>query len=167
MNTAIDRVLQSSLGVAPGYRHVAKQVRSGDPIELSRAILKWYEVHPPDRPVPREIAELARKAFVGGTVQVQGLGFVVLHRSGDSFYFLIANTWRNENELWETVFFKDGDAMTEFAEFPRRFPHLPTYCVWELVPVSHEQQAWVRFLLSDRDAPAAKRWLGEVYQGIA
>jgi len=24
--------------------------------------------------------------------------------------------------------------------------HKPTLCVWELVPVWHEQQAWVRFL---------------------
>ena len=37
------------------------------------------------------------------------LGFVVLHRCGESFYFLLVCTWRNENELWETVWAKDGD----------------------------------------------------------
>lgn len=167
MNTAIDRVLESGIGVASSYRHASKHVRPGAPLETPRALLKWYEVHPLDRPVPRDVADLARKVFERGTVRAEGLGFVVLHRCGDSFYFLITNTWRNENELWETVFFKDGDAMSEFAEFPRHLPHVPTFCVWELVPVWHEQQSWVRFLLSSRDADAANHWLHDVYQGTA
>jgi hypothetical protein len=61
----------------------------------------------------------------------------VLHRCGASFYFLIASTWRNENELWETVWYR------------------------------REQQAWVRFLQSERDAEAADRWLHDVYRGPA
>lgn len=167
MNPAIDRVLESGIAVASTYRHVTKHVSAGAPLELPGAILKWYEVHSADRPVPREISALARKVFERGAVKAEGLGFVVLHRCGDSFYFLIANTWRNENEIWETVFYKDGDAMQEFAEFPRHLPHVPTYCVWELVPVWHEQQSWVRFLRSNRDSDAADRWLRDVYQGTA
>jgi hypothetical protein len=167
MNTAIDRVLGAGIGVAASYRHVPKHVTSGDPLELPGAILKWYELHPADRPVPREISTLARKVFERGAVDVHGLGFIVLHRCGDSFYFLITNTWRNENELWETVFYKDGDAMSDFAQFPRHAPHLPTYCVWELVPVWNEQQSWVRFLQTNRDADAADRWLHDVYRGAA
>jgi len=167
MNSAIDRVLSAGIGVVPTYRHIPKHVSSGAPIELPGALLKWYEVHPLDHPVPGTISDLARDAFAKGAVNVQGLGFVVLHRCGGDFYFLITNTWRNENEIWETVFYKDGDAMPEFAEFPRHLPHLPTYCVWELVPVWHEQQAWVRFLLSHRDADAADRWVKDVYRGAA
>jgi hypothetical protein len=165
--TAIARVLSAGVGVAPAYRHVPKHVSPGDPLELPAALLKWYEVHPVDRPVPREISRLAREAFDQDGLSVNGLGFVVLHRCGDSFYFLIASTWRNENELWETVWYKDGDAMAEFAEFSRQMPHLPTFCVWELVPVWSEQQAWVRFLQSERDAEAAERWLHDLYRGPA
>jgi hypothetical protein len=160
-------VLAAGVGVAPTYRHVPKHVSHGDPLELPSALLKWYEVHPVDRPVPPDISRLARQAFGHAALSVDGFGFVVLHRCGEGFYFLIANTWRNENELWETVWYKDGDAMSEFAEFPRQPPHLPTYCVWELVPVWSEQQSWVRFLLSMRDAEAADRWLRELYQGAA
>jgi hypothetical protein len=166
-SAAIARVLAAGINVAPAYRHVAKQVSPGEPLALPGALLKWYEVHPVELPVPRDVARLARKAFEDGAIKLGGLGFVVLHRCGESFYFLIANTWRNENEMWETVWYKDGDAMTAFAEFPRRLPHLPTYCVWELVPVWSEQQSWVRFLRSDRDAEAAHRWLDETYQGAA
>jgi hypothetical protein len=166
-SAAIARVLGAGVGVAPNYQHVPKHVSAGDPLELPAALLKWYEVHPLDRPVPMEISALARQAFGRGALSVSGLGFVVLHRCGNAFYFLIACTWRNENELWETVWYKDGDAMSEFAEFPRRTSHLPTFCVWEFVPVWSEQQSWVRFLLSQRDAEAAGRWLHEQYQGAA
>ena len=35
------------------------------------------------------------------------------------------------------------------------------YCVWELGPVWHEQQAWVRFLTSSRDAAAQQAYLDD------
>lgn len=164
---ALARVVAGSLGVAPAYRHAPKEVEPGEPLVLPTALLKWYEVHSAGRPVPPEIAAAARKPFTQGRLSVEGLGFVVLHRCGESFYFLIACTWRNENEIWQTVWYKDGDAMREFAPFPRPSTHLPTFCVWELVPVWSEQQSWVRFLSSARDEAAAARWLAERYQGAA
>ena len=123
-------------GVAADYVHAPKQVTAGAPLELPAARLKWYELHSPDRPVPGDIAALARVPLANGAIDAQGLGFVILHRCGESFYFLITGTWRNENELWETVWFKDGDAMQAFAEFPRRTAKLPTFCVWELAIVA-------------------------------
>ena len=65
-------------------------------------------------PVPLAIRALARRclrdARKAGTLGVEdGLGFVILHRCGDDFYFLLVSTWRNENELWETVWAKCGD----------------------------------------------------------
>jgi hypothetical protein len=82
-------------------------------------------------------------------------------------YFLIVCTWRNNNEMWQTVFYKNGEAMADFALFPRDAAHKPTLCVWELVPVQHEQQAWTRFLTSPRDEAAAGRWLADRYAGAA
>lgn len=164
---ALDRVIESSLGVDPAYRHITKQVTSEEPMELPSAVLKWYAVHPGDRPVPTETERRARQPLESGDLQVQGLGFVVLHRCGNDFYFLIVCTWRNENELWQTVWYKDGDRMDAFAPFRRELPHIPTYCVWELVPVWYEQQAWTRFLLSARDGDGARAWVADRYEGPA
>ena len=163
----VAHVLQTALGVNPAYRHASKCVTHGETVQLPNAVLKWYELFPVERPVPQEISRLARGVFEAGAVDVRGFGFVVLHRCGSDFYFLITNTWRNENELWETVWYKDGDAMADFAPFTRTFPHVPTYCVWELVPVWKEKEAWEKFLLTSRDEAAANRWLKELYEGPA
>lgn len=41
---------------------------------------------------------------VKGALSLSGdLGFAILHRCGESFYFLLVSTWGNDNELWETV----------------------------------------------------------------
>ena len=100
-------------------------------------------------------------------MELDGFGFVILHRCGESFYFLVAVTWRNENEMWETIWYKDGDTMPEFKELPRADPHKITLCVWELAPVWHERQSWVRFLVSKRDLVAADQWLNDLYRGVA
>jgi hypothetical protein len=76
-------------------------------------------------------------------------------------------TWRNCNELWETVYYKDGPAMQFFELFSREAAHKPVFCVWELVPVWHEQLAWRRFLASARDLRGARTWLSDVYAGPA
>jgi hypothetical protein len=164
---ALREVLAHSLGVAPTYRHAPKQVSYGETVAKSRCVLKWYEVSDAETPVPDDIRALARAPLENGRLDVDGFGFVVLHRCGKDFYFLVVVTWRNENELWETIWYKDGDTMREFGEFPRVGTHKVTLCVWELAPVWHERQSWVRFLLSKRDLEAAERWLSDLYSGVA
>ena len=117
--------------------------------------------------MPEEITRLARTYLNRGPIEAKGLGFVILHRCGKDFYFLIVSTWRNNNELWESVFYKDGDAMADFAPFPREAFHKPTFCVWEMAPVFYEQKAWERFLKSARDEAAAFTWLNDRYSGPA
>ena len=160
-------ILETDLGVAPGYRHTPKRVTPGEPLEPAGAVLKWYGLHADDSPVPDAIDRLARAHLTAAPLEARGLGFVILHRCGQGFYFLIVCTWRNENEIWQTVFYKDGDAMADFALFPRDGAHKPTFCVWELVPVWHEQQAWVRFLTTARDEAAAQQWLADRFAGPA
>jgi hypothetical protein len=164
---SIPSILESDSGIDAGYRHKAKRVTPGEPLEPPGAVLKWYGLHPEDLPVPDEIARLARAYLAATPLEARGLGFVILHRCGKDFYFLIVCTWRNSNEMWQTVFYKNGDAMADFALFPREGEHKPTLCVWELVPAWHEQQAWERFLLSARDEPAGQAWLGDLYAGLA
>lgn len=69
--------------------------------------------------------------------------------------------------MWETVFYKNGDAMADFALWPRDGMHKPTFCVWELAPVWHEKEAWERFLKSARDENAAQVWQRDLCSGAA
>jgi hypothetical protein len=73
----------------------------------------------------------------------------------ETIHFLIVSTWRNNNEVWEGVSYKDGEAMTDFALWPREAVCRPTYCVWEPVPLWHGQKA-ERFLKSSRDVAQRK-----------
>jgi len=160
-------IVEIDSGIEASYEHSPKVVVRGPPIEAPGATLKWYALHSAQQPVPEEITRLARARLTHTPLEARGLGFAVLHRCEKDFYFLIASTWRNSNELWQTVFYKDGDAMPVFELFPRNGPHKPTWCVWELVPVWHEQQAWLRFLASGRDSRAAQAWLKDCYVGLA
>ena len=115
-------------------------------------------------PIQPAIADLARLGLVDaarlGELRLGGsLGFVILHRCGEGFYFLLVCTWQNENELWETVWAKDGDDDPEFHPWPLEGSHRPTFCVWELGAVAHEREAWSRFLRSPRDRDARLDYL--------
>jgi hypothetical protein len=165
--THLASVLATNSGIDAGYGHAPKQVTPGNPIEPTGSVLKWYAIHSEDRPVPDDITRLARAYLVKTPLEARGLGFVLLHRCGQDFYFLIVCTWRNNNELWETVFYKDVDAMPNFALSPRDREHKGTSCVWELAPVWHEKQACVRFLNSPRDEAAGRVWLDDRFAGVA
>jgi len=165
--THLSNILERDLGIDEKYKHTPKHVTPGEPLEATGLVLKWYAIHPQHRYVPGEIAQLARAYLTSKPLEARGFGFVLLHRCGNEFYFLIVNTWRNNNELWETVFYKDGDAMSDFAPWPRDGAHKPTFCVWEMAPLFPEQKAWERFLKSSRDETAAQTWLNDCYSGEA
>jgi hypothetical protein len=159
------------LGVSSGYEHVAKVARSEPGLTLGETTLKWYDIAPDDASVPLVIRALARRNLrdgaKAGTIGDLGeLGFVVLHRCGEDFYFLLVSTWRNDNELWETVWAKTGEEDASFHPWPADTEHRPTYCVWELGAVAHERLAWTRYLDSARDAAAQRTYLCDVYAGI-
>jgi hypothetical protein len=148
-----------------GYVHKSKQVRPRPVLAAAGRQLKWYDIAVAE--VPERIHQMARVCLereLGGLDQLGPLGFVVLHRCGEDFYFLIACSWRGNNEIWETVFAKDADD-ADFRDFPRPGPHIPTFCVWEMGAVAHESLAWSRFLRSGRDSAAVTAWLVDQYEG--
>jgi len=150
--------------------HRRKHAKPGPVLALPGASLKWYEIAPPEAPVPAEISALARdflrREVERGAMKVESeQGFVLLHRCGQDFYFLLPCTWRNGNELWETVYAKDGAASPDFANLRLDGPHRPTFCVWELGVVWREQQAWDSYLLSSGDAEARAAYLRACYEG--
>ena len=155
---------------AADYVHRDKFAEPGDPIRLPSAVLKWYDLARPETPVAPEVRSLAR-AFLERECMDKapeiagGLGFAVLHRCGGDFYFLLVSTWRNENELWESVYAKESAMQPEFRSFTFAGSHRGTYCVWELGVAWHEQQAWKRYLLSARDDGAKQAYLADLYRG--
>ncbi len=159
--------------VAPDYEHYDKFIEPDDNIELNGASLKWYNLAAGETPIPTGIRLLARSSLekeitaAGHLKELSGLGFVILHRCGGDFYFLLVSTWRNENELWESVYAKNGVEQSGFGQFTFQGSHRGTFCVWELAAVWHEQQAWKRYLLSARDENARLAYLQDRYRGLA
>jgi hypothetical protein len=153
------------------YEHHPKAARAGQSVSLGNALLKWYEIAPEGEPVPASVSDLARLGLADaarlGELRLGGeLGFVILHRCGAAFYFLLVSTWQNDNELWETVWAKDGRDDPEFHPWPLDGSHRPTYCVWELGVVAYERLAWSRFLRSARDRDARLEYLRDTYEGV-
>lgn len=149
--------------------HVAKVAVPQPSIMLRDAVLKWYDIARHDAAVPLALRALARRclrdATRSGTLEVDdGLGFVILHRCEDDFHFLLVSTWRNENELWESVWAKRRHDVL-FQPWPREGTHLPTFCVWELGVVAHEREAWAGYLRSNRDDAARRAYLRDSYAG--
>ncbi len=151
--------------VAPDYVHRDKICAPGEPISAGGARLKWYAIAYPEITIDPRVVSIARSFTT--TLDVPGdLGFAILHRcGGPGFHFLLVCTWRNENELWESVYAKHDDTDPAFALFPLPGTHRGTFCVWELGVVQHEQQAWRRFLLSARDHAASQDYLHDVHTG--
>ena len=108
-------------------------------------------------------AFLLAEVAAGRLDVARDLGFVVHHLCGESFYFLIVCTWRNNNEMWETAYAKDGhDAPLVRVEVDG---HRPVVCVWEMGAVLHEQRAWIRYLRSERDEAAVAAYLADRFTG--
>jgi hypothetical protein len=155
-----------SVSVAPDYVHVPKFIRPGPTVGVNGAELKWYDIAPVEAPVPDYVRTLARETLCSGAFELRGdLGFLLLHRCGEGFYFLIVLTWNNDNEVWETVWAKTSDGDDAFSPWVVDGTHRPTFCVWELGAVWHEQQAWSRYLRSARDEDARFEYLADSYEG--
>ena len=150
--------------VAANYVHRDKFATPREGITVGDSRLKWSNVAAPETPVLAEIEALARN-FLRDAGISGDLGFVILHRCGESFYFLLVSTWRNENELWETVYAKASAAEPGFKLFTFDSSHRGTFCVWELGVVWHEQQAWKRFLLSKRGPEEMALYLNDLREG--
>jgi len=162
--------IHTTPSVADTYVHGDKHITPGAPLALGGIRLKWYDVAVRNVGVEADVAALARKHLEqqanAGALNLKGdLGFVILHRCGGGFYFLILNTWANENEIWEQVFAKESATANAFALFPRQGSQLPTFCIWELGAVLHEQQAWRRYLYSSRDEAAKRAYLADLFEG--
>src|SRR5581483_1753933 len=155
--------------VAPEYQHRQKFVRPGDALITSKVYLKWYDIYREELPISSKLVQDARSFLLaemeaGRLPLMNELGFVIHHQCRD-LYILYVCTWRNENELWETLYHKDltGDGKFHVLE---RSSTTPTFCVWVLGAVWHEQQAWTRYLYTKRDNAAKYAHLQDQMTGL-
>lgn len=150
--------------VAAEYRHTAKVISYADDLPLPGAYLKWYDLRRADLDLSDAEREEARDFLRGAGLSFgDELGFVILHKCTPTFSFLLLQTWRGENELWETVYAKDGDGPYALQPPPAR--HRGTFCVWEMGAVWHESLAWQRYLRSGRDQAARKAYVEDRFSG--
>lgn len=161
----------SRFGNVEGYTHYLKSVTPGLPATAGGGLLKWYDISEEATPVTPETSALAQRFLAAetatGRLNLKGeLGFVILHRCGGDFHFLLVSSWRNANEMWETVYAKTSEA-PDFSLFALPGPHRATFCVWELAAVNHEREAFGRYLFSARDEVAKRVYLGDLYKGGA
>jgi hypothetical protein len=154
--------------VPEGYMYAEKLVTPGQDLSLLNAYLKWYNIYPPDLAITAEQAAESR-AFIAAEVERLGfegeLGFVILHRAGPVLLLMLM-TWRNTNEIWESVYVKEAARADGYALVTFEQSHRGTFCVWELGPVWHERHAWVRFLSSKRDQEAKLAYVNDRFAGL-
>jgi hypothetical protein len=160
--------------VSPGYRHHQRLITPGPHLRLGRGAIKWYEIRRPDAPMPEGLEE-ETKAFLRTELEAKRLdvegqpGFVMLHLAGsargpNTVALLLVSTWRQDNEVWESVYWKflDGGSYQRVV----KGDHSATYCVWELAAVWHERQAWTRYLESARDQAALDAYMADSFSGL-
>ena len=113
----------------------------------------------------RRMREFLGLETATGRLPISGdLGFVVNHLSGDHIYLLLVFTWRGNNEMWESAYYKDTRDGGPFQSVPQG-THRGAICVWEFGAVAHEHLAWTRYLRSDRDERAKRAYAEDQFAG--
>jgi hypothetical protein len=155
--------------VSRDYQHIPKEISTREDFVLPVAHLKWYDIvragaSIPD-PIDAEAREFLRSEVDSSHLSLAAdLGFVINHLSGDSVYLLLVCTWRNNNEMWESLYYKDIRAEGPFRQVLQG-GHRGVMCVWEFGAIAHEHQAWTRYLYSARDDQAKQQYLADKYSG--
>lgn len=160
MKTAL-KLSQMFSQVSSDYQHYPKMIRPGPALVTSDVYLKWHFIYPESLPISEEqISEaqiFLREEMSGGRLELKDeVGFVAQHRTA-AFLILYVCTWRGNNEVWETLYHKPipGGGYGVF----QRQDTSPTFCVWVMAAVTHEQKAWTRYLRSERDEGAREAYL--------
>ncbi|MEI5097594.1 hypothetical protein RB200_01665 [Streptomyces sp. PmtG] len=129
------------------------------PVEIAGRHIKRYHVSADPAGIAPEVAAAAYAVLPELLPEPDGTPpatFVVLHRGGDDGAYLNAYSWVWDNVLHfgcaaagQPVLGCPDRDPTHFVPVGRDQPWIG--CVWELPPIQHERNAWVRHLL----APAA------------
>jgi hypothetical protein len=130
-----------------------KLLSSAPPVEVGARRYKRYYVTSGAAVITPAVEKAAFGLLPGLSPEPDGTppaGFVVLHRGGDGAAYLNVYTW-----VWDNVLHVRGVAAAQGAlgcpdDDPTHFMPLDRSwigCVWELPPIQHERDAWVRHML--------------------
>jgi hypothetical protein len=154
--------------VSSTYQHQHKLVRPGPALATNDVYLKWSLIEPESIPItPAQVNEA--QAFVleelsTGRLKLHNeVGFVVQHRCAKVLILYVC-TWRGDNEVWETLYHAVVAPEARYRVTQRENTS-PTFCVWVLPAVLHEQRAWVKYLESSRDLVAQEAYLRDQLTG--
>jgi hypothetical protein len=147
-----------------------KLLSSQPPVETAGRHYKRYYVMTAAAVITPDVAKAALALLPDLVPEMDGTppaGFVVLHRGGDGAAYLNAYTW-----VWDNVLHMRGAAAAQPAlgcpdADPAHFITLDRPwigCVWELPPIQHERDAWVRHMLVP-DAPDLAGYLRDRMAG--
>ncbi len=148
---------------------IKKRITPGSKLNLQDASLKWYNLYPPESVISHEqimeSKDFIRSEIRSGKLNFENeLGFIILHKAGD-YLLLLITTWRNTNEMWESIYFKKAAGEDLYKPMKFKSDHKGTYCVWELGIVWHERNAWVRFIKSKKDNKSKLAYLNDQFSG--
>ncbi|WP_328666916.1 hypothetical protein OG905_07630 [Streptomyces sp. NBC_00322] len=150
--TFTEKLLRALPPIEVGGRRIKRYHVTGDPGGIEPAVEKAaYAMLPELLPEP------------DGTPPAT---FVVLHRGGDDGAYVNAYSW-----VWDNVLHFGGAAAGQpVLDCPDRDPsHFVRLdradrpwigCVWELPPIQHERNAWVRHMLAP-DRPDLDAYLAD------
>jgi hypothetical protein len=169
MTVTIENLAAVGNVVDRDYHHVTKVIVPRPALALPDAYLKWYDLHRPDQQIRTDVDAEARASLraelAAGRLAINGdLGFVIDHLSGEHIYLLLVFTWRSNNEMWESVYYKDVRDGGPFRLAPQG-AHRGAICVWEFGAVAHEHLAWTRYLRSSRDEQAKRAYVESQFAG--
>jgi hypothetical protein len=132
-----------------------KFLRTRPPVEVGGRSIKRYHVTPGPEAVEPDVEQAALAILPRLLPEPDGTPpatFVVIHRSrGDNAAYLNAYTW-----VWDNVLHLRAAAAAQPAlgcpdADPTNFMVIEDRpwigCVWELPPIAHERDAWVRHML--------------------
>ncbi len=171
-----NRETPSALKSVPAeYRHHQRLVTPEQGISINGVWFKWYDIRRPGVEIPEALNKETRRFLSieaeAGRLSTNGeLGFVIFHLADgphgtNTLGILMVMTWRYSNEIWKTLYLKNVDEDSPYDVVVSE-SNVPTYCVWELGAVLHEQQAWIRFLSSNRDPQSVRVYLGDQFEGL-
>jgi hypothetical protein len=159
--------------VSSTYQHQHKSVRPGPALVTNDVYLKWSLIEPKSLPItPVQIDEaqefLLEELSTGCLKLTNEVGFVVQHRCAKVLILYVC-TWRGDNEVWETLYHAPVEPWASEPDtgykVTQRENTSPTFCVWVLPTVLHEQSAWIKYLESSRDRLAQEAYLCDQLTG--
>jgi hypothetical protein len=149
-----------------------KSLRTLPPIEVAGRAIKRYHVFPAGASIEPEIEHAAHELLPKLLPEPDGTPpatFIVLHTGKDGAAYLNAYSW-----VWDNVLHMRAAAAAQPAldcpdDDPANFVVVERPwigCVYELPPVGHERNAWVRHMLVP-DVPDLDGYLADMLTEVS